>query len=158
MRRFIPPVPPEYAAYCPEAMRAYCKNEPQRDLLQLEATYVVMVLGLLSALMGTRTFGHELLSMAREVSAGGSLSAYFVGKVLSDLPTALVYSLVRLLSPNGVVLCDSLLFMQIFTASFVLVCAPNAEFGQLYGVALVFECALYEWVWLGAFCCLFGVR
>ncbi len=74
--------------------------------------------------MGTRTFGHETLSMNREVSGGGSLSAYFVGKVLGDLPSSVIYSMV-------------------FTASFVVVCAPNAEFDRLYLVAFLFEYCLY---------------
>jgi hypothetical protein len=47
--------------------------------------------------MGTRTFGPEMLSMNREVSAGGSLSAYMVGKVLGDLPSSVIYSMVRYL-------------------------------------------------------------
>jgi hypothetical protein len=41
---FIAPLPEQYGPYCPAAMREYCIKEPQRDVLQLEATYICSML------------------------------------------------------------------------------------------------------------------
>ncbi len=41
---FLPPMPPQYSDFCPKAMRDFCKGEPLRDLLLLEATFICSTL------------------------------------------------------------------------------------------------------------------
>jgi hypothetical protein len=152
---FIPPVPPHYAQYCPAAIREMCSNEPQRDFTLLETTYTTMAVGLLSAIIGCRTFGMyllvksihvfplhiytynlfvqlsiyilsshllgpELLNFYREASSGSSISAYFIGKAIADLPGLVVYSLM-------------------YTSTFVTMAAPNADFARYFASVLVYQ-------------------
>lgn len=71
------------------------------------STYSVMAIGLVAATIGTRTFGAERAVYWRETAAGGNTVAYFLSKMLIEVPTIALNSLVLvsstflLLAPSG---------------------------------------------------------
>ena len=66
-----------------------------------------MAIGLVAATIGTRTFGSERKVFWRETASGGNTLAYFLSKMLVELPyialnaLVLVTSMFLLLSPVG---------------------------------------------------------
>jgi hypothetical protein len=121
---FLLPLPAEYERYCPDPMARSCRDDALKDTLGLQTTYTVMALGLVCAIIANRTFGQERDNIARESAAGMSLSAYFAGKALAELPLIVAYSFA-------------------FSVAFWLVCSPAAQFGAYYAVILLFCLTLY---------------
>jgi len=121
---FLLPLPAAYSPFCPEPLQGACTQTAVRDTVGLQTTYIVMALGLVCAIMGNRCFGAERDNMRREKQAGASLSAYFVGKSLAELPLIVAYAFV-------------------FCVAFWTVCSPAAAFGSYYATILLFCLTLY---------------
>ena len=117
---FIPPINPAYIPYCPEPLQRSCRESPVRDVTDLMTVYTVMALGLVSAIIGNRCYGQELVNMKRESGAGLSPSAYFWGKAISEIPLIVLYSF-------------------LYTVSFYCVASPGARFNDFYTTILLFE-------------------
>jgi len=117
---FIPPINSNYLPYCPGPMATTCAQEAVRDVINLMVTYTVMALGLVSGIIGNRTYGQELTNMRRESEAGLSLAAYFLGKALAELPLIVLYSF-------------------FYSVAYFLVASPSASFDTFYTVILLFE-------------------
>ncbi|PNS18166.1 ABC transporter G family member [Sphaceloma murrayae] len=91
--------------------------------LQL-ALLTSVAIGLCASAPGVRVFGDEKLLYAREIGAGHSRSAYFVGKQLAMLPRVLVAALH-------------------FTACLLVLATPRMTFGEAYVVNLAYYYATY---------------
>lgn len=87
-------------------------------------TYTVMALGLVAAIIGTRTFGRELTNVVRESSAGVSLPAYFLGKMIADLPVIVLYSF-------------------LYCVAYTLISSPASRFADLFVTLLLLEFVLF---------------
>lgn len=122
---FLPPLPAEYAKYCPLALKTVCESTAQRDLTPLETALISMILGVISAVTGVRTFGSEILNASREIASGQSTSAYFLAKLLADIPNQIVYSL-------------------IFVSTYYVVAAPNATFGDYFLLIFIYQFVVYS--------------
>ena len=122
--RFLPPIHPGYVRFCPEPLQRSCREDALRDVLNLMVTYTVMALGLVAAIIGTRTFGRELTNVARESSAGVSLQAYALGKMLSDLPIIVLYSF-------------------LYCVAYTLISSPASHFSEFFLTLLLFEFVLF---------------
>jgi len=121
---FLPPIPRAYVQFCPEPMQRSCAQDAVRDVLDLMATYTVMAVGLVAAIIANRNYGQELNNISRESSAGLSLGAYFLGKALAELPLMVVYSF-------------------LYCVAYWCIASPASEFGDFYLVLLLFEFVLF---------------
>lgn len=93
-------------------------------MLNLMVTYTVMALGLVAAIIGTRTFGRELPNVVRESSAGVSLRAYCFGKMAADLPLITLYSF-------------------LYCVAYTLISSPPSRFADFFLTLLLFEWVLF---------------
>ena len=105
-------------------MQRSCREDAVRDVLDLMATYTVMALGLVAAIIGVRNYGSELTNIARESSAGVSLGAYFLGKSLAELPLIILYSF-------------------LYCVSYYLISSPASHFSDFFTILLLFEFAVF---------------
>ena len=121
---FLPPIPRDYIRFCPEPMRRSCEQDAVRDVLDLMATYTVMAVGLVAAIIANRNYGQELNNISRESSAGLSLVSYFLGKALAELPLMVMYSF-------------------LYCVAYWCIASPASEFGDFYLVLLLFEFVLF---------------
>lgn len=78
-------IPPTYQGSCPPGAEFRCNVWIRFEIGP--ATFLVsMILGSLTIPIAVRCFGREKEVFAREAAVGASSLAYFVGKILSDMP------------------------------------------------------------------------
>jgi len=117
---FLPTIPPAYVPYCPDALRTACATQPVRDQIGLMGAYTVMAVGLTGSVIGNRLFGHEKTNFYREASSGIDVTAYFMGKCLSDIPFIVLYAFV-------------------YCISYYTVASPASKFSDFYQLLLTYE-------------------
>lgn len=119
---FLLPLPFEYHPFCPEPMRKQCHDAAFREFVLLMCTYTVMAVGLVASISGCRSFGAEIENgnLRRELESGAHLTAYFIGKCLSDVVLIVGYSF-------------------IYTTSYFLVASPPSTFNDFFGAIFLLE-------------------
>ena len=92
---YIPPIPLQYKQSCPPGGEVRCTSW-LRMMVEPATFYFTMVLGMLSVPPACRSFGFEKEVFAREAFSGISPFAYYIGKVLADIPYLAILSYVFL--------------------------------------------------------------
>ena len=114
----VPQAPLQYFFGCPSGSERYCMSS-QRIMFAPATFYVTMIAGALSVAPAVRVFGAEREVSWREAGVGVPAAAYFVGKLLVELP---VWCLMAL---N-------------FSAPLIAVAPMRSPFGPLF--ALILAC------------------
>jgi len=82
---FVNAVPGIYTGNCPPGAEDKC-NRWLRFEIGPSTFLIVMILGSIAIPLAIRTFGREKEVFSREAAVGANKAAYFLGKVLSDVP------------------------------------------------------------------------
>eukprot|EP00762_Andalucia_godoyi_P002605 ANDGO_03316.mRNA.1 Putative white-brown complex homolog protein 30 len=123
---FEPPIPAEYYLYnvCPEPVRDYFCGMPVKDEVAVLAGFILLGVSLIALAVGVNTLGEERLIFFREVSSGQSALAYYVGKLLADLPLLAVCCLV-------------------YVSAFYTIMSPRGHFWNHYACAVCIEYTVF---------------
>jgi ABC-type multidrug transport system ATPase subunit len=113
----LPSVPPTYLSSCPPGAEPECRNWLRFEVGP--ATFLItMLLGAITFPVTVATFGREKEYLNREAAVGCDKTAYFLGKVLSDIVAVMVFT------------------SFVFVASLTAIAPWTAPFGLLYLVVL----------------------
>ncbi len=122
---FVPPVPSSIAELCPPSVASFCRTEPIDWMsLRLSAFFLSVALGSAALVAAVFTFGSELDVLNREINAGSSLLALFIGKNIAEVPFILAGPLffsaiyVPMLRPDSDWILQYWIFVGVEVASY----------------------------------------